>query len=88
MPEADGYAQLENFLSEEIPKLATLYDRFAHALDPFDEGCTIAERTFNAELAVIYDYLPDLKPPFRDFRRWVISRSKKHIQASDKPSSI
>ena len=31
-------AQLVDFLSSEVPALAELYDRFAHAIDPFDEG--------------------------------------------------
>lgn len=49
MPETPGNARLEDFLREEI-RLAILYDRFAYALDPFDQGRDIAEQTFNSEL--------------------------------------
>jgi hypothetical protein len=90
MPETEGDAQLGgDFLRGEIPKLAALYDRFAHALDPFDEGCDIAEKTFNAEITRYYDYLEAApKPEFRDFRRWIIQRCKQHLRASDKPPSV
>ena len=38
MSETPGDAPLAEFWREEIPRLAVLYDRFAHALDPFDPG--------------------------------------------------
>lgn len=87
MPEAGESAPLEQWIAEEIPRLAALYDRFAHALDPFDAGRDVAEQTFNSELAGIFDCLKGVKPPFRDFRRHVILLCKKHLKASDKPSS-
>jgi hypothetical protein len=50
MPETPGDAPLAEFLREEIPRLAVLYDRFAHAIDPFDPACDLAEQTFNSGL--------------------------------------
>jgi hypothetical protein len=48
MSETPGDARLEDFLREQIPRLAGLYDRFAYALDPFDQGRDIAEQTSTA----------------------------------------
>lgn len=87
MPETEGDARLEGFLRDEIPRLASLYDRFAHALDPFDRERDMAEQTFGTELAVIYDNLPNPKPAFRDFRRFIIVRCRRHLAASDKPTT-
>jgi hypothetical protein len=47
MSETPGDAPLAEFWREEIPRLAVLYDRFAHALDPFDPSVDLAEQTFN-----------------------------------------
>jgi hypothetical protein len=58
MSETPGDARLEEFLREEIPRLADLYDRFAYALDPFDQGRDIAEQTFNSEALTWFDVLP------------------------------
>ena len=88
MPETPGDARLEDFLREEIPRLAILYDRFAYALDPFDQGRDIAEQTFNSELANWFDNLPEPRPTFREFRRHVITLCLRHLRQSDKPSSI
>ena len=88
MSETPGDARLEEFLREEIPRLASLYDRFAYALDPFDQGRDIAEQTFNSELVTWFDALPDPKPPFRDFRRHIITLCIRHLRASDKPPSV
>jgi hypothetical protein len=86
MSEAPGNARLEEFLREQIPRLAILYDRFAYALDPFDQGRDIAEQTFNSELATWFDALPEPRPTFREFRRHVISLSASAIcaQATDR----
>lgn len=43
MPEAGEPAPLEQWLAEQLPSLSALYDRFAHALDPFDPGRDVAE---------------------------------------------
>jgi hypothetical protein len=88
MPETPGDAPLGEFLREEIPRLAVLYDRFAHALDPFDPACDVAEQTFNSELASWFDLLPGPKPTFREFRRHVITLCRHYLRASDKPTTI
>ena len=67
MSETPGDAPLAEFWREEIPRLAVLYDRFAHALDPFDPGVDLAEQTFNSELASLFDTLSAPKPEFRAF---------------------
>lgn len=64
MSETPGDAPLAEFWREEIPRLAVLYDRFAHALDPFHPGVDLAEQTFNSELASLFDSLPAPKPEF------------------------
>jgi hypothetical protein len=88
MPETPGAAPLGEFLREEIPRLAILYDRFAHALDPFDPGVDLAEQTFSGELLSVFDNLPTPKPEFRAFRRHVITLCRAHLRASDNPSTV
>jgi hypothetical protein len=88
MSEAQQPASLEDRLADQLPRLAMLYDRFAHALDPFDAGRDIAEQTFNSELASIFDCIDTPKPEFRDFRRHLLTLCKKHLKAEDKPTSI
>lgn len=88
MPEASGNAPIADLLRLEIPRLAVLYDRFAHAIDPFDPASDLAEQTFNSELGNWFDSLPDPKPTFRDFRKHVITLCRQHLRASDKPPSI
>jgi len=88
MSATPGNAPLEDFLREQIPRLTVLYDRFAYALDPFDQGRDIAEQTFNSELANWFDSLPEPKPTFREFRRRVITLCLRRLHASDKPPSI
>lgn len=91
MPEADGPAQLTDWLRSEIPRLAPLYDRFAHALDPFDKGRDIAEQTFNSELRTLFDSVQSCGIQgvhFRDFRRHLITLCKQYLRAGDKPSGI
>jgi hypothetical protein len=88
MSEASGNARLEEFLREQIPRLAILYDRFAYALDPFDQSRDIAEQTFNSELATWFDALPEPRPTFREFRRHIITLCLRYLRRGDKPSSI
>jgi hypothetical protein len=88
MSETPGDAPLEEFLREEIPRLAILYDRFAHALDPFDPAVDVAEQTFNSEVRNWFDLLPNPKPGFRDFRRHLIALCRAHLRAGDRPSSV
>jgi len=87
MPEAGEPAPLEQWVADQIPRLATLYDRFANALDPFDAGRDAAEQAFSGELATAFDGLNAPKPSYRDFRRQVITLCKKYLRASDRPSS-
>lgn len=65
--------------------MAELYDKFAHALDPFSQEADHAEGVFNSELSVWYDSLQDPKPSFREFRKAIITQCKRHLRASDKP---
>jgi hypothetical protein len=88
MSETPGDAPLAEFWREEIPRLAVPYDRFAHALDPFDPSVDLAEQTFNSELVSRFDSLPAPKPEFRAFRRHVIALCRAQLRASDKPSTI
>jgi hypothetical protein len=48
-------AQLVELLHGELPSLAELYDRFAHALDPFDETRDRAEQQFESTVSSWYD---------------------------------
>lgn len=88
MSETPGDARLEDFLRDEIPRLASLYDRFAYALDPFDQGRDVAEQTFNSELLTWFDALPGPKPTFRDFRRHIITLCIRNLRSNDKPPSV
>jgi hypothetical protein len=85
-PSAD--ALLASALKEQIAALAKLYDRFAHALDPFSPERDEAERVFMQDVADWYDSLSPPKPSLHDFRKAVIVRCKRHLAQSDNPSSI
>ena len=91
MQETPGIAQLAEALGPEtIAQLAKLYDRAVNALDPHSSDRADAERLLGEELRGIYDsLLPQLSNPrveFRDFKRFVIYRCRKHLQATDRPS--
>lgn len=88
MSKTPGNAPLDDFLREQIPRLAILYDRFAYALDPFDRGRDSAEQTFNSELVSWFDGLQEPRPAFRDFRRHVITLCIRHLRAGEKPPSV
>jgi hypothetical protein len=88
MPTAPGDAFLEPVTKEEIARLAGLYDRFAHALDPFSPESDEAERVFAHQVADMYDYLRIKGISLHDFRKAVILRCKQHLQAADKPSTV
>jgi hypothetical protein len=70
------------------PAVGSLYDRFAHALDPFDPAVDMAEKTFNSEMRSWFDLLPNPKPEFREYRRHVIALCRAQLRASDRPPSI
>lgn len=76
------------FPQEQIAALAELYDRFAHALDPFSPDRDKAEQVFMHDVAGWYDNLPEPKPTLQDFRKAVISRCKRHLAATNKPGGI
>lgn len=93
MQEAPGSSQLARVISPEtIVQLAGLYDRAVNALDPHSLDRAEAERLLNEELRRIFDEVVGIlrpQPPleFRDFKRTVIVRCKKHLQATDHPST-
>ncbi len=74
--------------AESIPRLAALYDRFANALDPFAPERDQAEMLFEQELARLYDALPTPKLDLGTFKKAVIVRCRRHLRATDKPSSL
>jgi hypothetical protein len=90
MPTPPEDARLEGIISaEDIARLAPLYDRFAHALDPFSPERDQAEQVFHQEVVNLYDYLfVAPKPEFHIFQKGVILRCRRHLRASDKPASV
>ena len=88
MPTPPADALIATISAEKIAGLARLYDRFAHALDPFSAERDQAERVFVQEIADLYDRLAAPKPEFRVFQKAVIRRCRQHLRASDKPPSI
>jgi hypothetical protein len=78
---------IDEVAPEQIAALATLYDRFAHALDPFAPGRDEAERQFLHDIEKWYDNFPAPKPSLHEFRKAVIVRCRKHLRASDKTST-
>jgi hypothetical protein len=88
MPTPPADAHLETIPAEKIAVLARLYDRFAHALDPFSEDRDQAERVFQQEVLDLYDRLQAPKPDFQGFRKGVILRCRRHLRASDRPAAI
>jgi hypothetical protein len=65
MPTTSGDAPIDVPPQECIANLAKLYDRFAHALDPYSPECDEAERAFLRELSVWGPRRTTLPPPFR-----------------------
>jgi hypothetical protein len=88
MPPPPPDAPLEDSPKSYIHGLATLYDRFAYALDPFSPERDEAERIFEQDIASLYDGLPTPKPSLHDFRKDVILRCKAYLKAGDKTSSL
>lgn len=93
MQETPGIARLDQILGKDaITQLAGLYDLAANSLDPFSADRAEAERLLNVELRRLYDEIVGVLRPqpvieFRDFKRAVITRCRKHLQATDRPSS-
>jgi hypothetical protein len=88
MPTPPPDALVEAISREQIASLARLYDKFAHALDPFSVERDQAERVFHQEIANRYDRLAPPKPEFHLFQKAVILRCRRHLRASDKPASV
>lgn len=88
MPPTTADAFLAQASKEQIAALAGLYERFAHALDPFSSARDEAERVFMQDVADWYDSLPPPKLPLHDFRKAVILRCKRHLATTDKKSSV
>jgi hypothetical protein len=88
MPTPPADAFLTSASKEQIAALAGLYDRFAHALDPFSPESDEAERVFMQNVADWFDSLPPPKPPLHEFRKAIIMRCKRHLAMSDRTSSI
>jgi hypothetical protein len=87
MPSPSEDARLDPIPAEQIASLAELYDRFAHALDPFDSDRDKAEQMFEQEIASWYDVLPGPpKPNIHEFRKAVILRCKRHLAQKKFPS--
>jgi len=78
----------ENFPPNQIAALAELYDRFAHALDPFSPDRDRAEQTFQQSIAEWYDRIEGAKPPLVNFRKAVVLRCIRHLNATEKPKGI
>ena len=85
-PSADAFLEQES--RENFAELAPLYDKFAHALDPFSRDRDSAENAFNQQVAFWYDAIQPPKPSLHDFKKAVIARCKRHLLSQDKPSSI
>jgi len=88
MPTPPSDALVESISREQIASLAQLYDKFAHALDPFTAERDQAERVFHQEIANRYDRLALPKPDFHVFQKAVILRCRRYLRASDKTASV
>ena len=66
---------MEPLSREEIESLSDLYDRFAHALDPFSEERDRAEIEFYRRLEILH---AEISPatPFAEFRREAVRACK------------
>ncbi len=79
MQETPGDAFLGSVSDEQIASLAELYDRFAHALDPFSAEANEAEKVFLQNVADWYDSITLPKPSLHEFRKAVIVRCKRYL---------
>ena len=93
MSAASGDAPVSGISREDIARLASSYDRWVHALDPFGEDTAAAEREFNRDLADCFDIAcirnPELKHlGFAAFRHETIRRIRLHLRSVDRPGTI
>ncbi len=70
---------IEQLSRDEIEALAKLYDRFAHALDPFDPARDEAEHRFDRKLVDLHLTLAP-KTDFREFRREAVRACKSFLR--------
>lgn len=73
---------------EQIKSLTVLYDRFAHALDPFSPARDEAERIFMHEIAGLYDLVDEKTVSYHDFRKAIILRCKRFLAAEINPPTV
>jgi hypothetical protein len=64
---------------EQIEELATLYDRFAHALDPFSKEREQAEEQFYKQLERLHSAIAP-QTDFADFRREAVRACKMFLK--------
>ncbi len=93
MQETPEFARLREYITPVvISELARLYDQAANSLDPHSPARAEAERLLNEELRGNYDLITASIPPpipdFREFRRLIILLCRRHLKATDRPSSI
>ena len=69
-------------LRSQVPALSELYDRFAHALEPFDEGRDRAEQQFEAAVSGWYDTIEDAQVDYQSFRKAIIRLCKEYLKAT------
>jgi hypothetical protein len=86
MSATPGDAPLELVSREDLSRLAALYDRFAHALDPMSDACSLAEQDFNREISNAFDLAGYLHPEiqkigFKQFRHEIIARCRQHLKS-------
>jgi hypothetical protein len=59
-----------------------------HALDPYAPERDQAEMLFEQEVARLYDVLPTPRPDIHILKKAIILRCRRHLKATDKPSSL
>ena len=79
MHTSENDAFLDQISRQEFDAVVNLYDKFAHAKDPFDPAADKAEATFNENVQAWYDFFLKGKLPFQDFRKAVVWRCKQQI---------
>ena len=74
--------------SDDLDLLSGLYDRFAHALDPFSEDRDLAERQFFHELTRLFEMQPDPRPSLKEFQKKAVVMCRARLRSTDKPKGI
>ena len=71
-----------------VARMAPIYDRFAHCLDPGSKESAEAEKVFFDEIAWEYDLMQPPKPAMDLFRYEVVRRCKLFLIAADKRTTV